>query len=405
MKILQLTHKPPVPSIDGGCLAMHQLSSCLLKTGAIVKVVSISTVKHPIVFSDDFIEYRDKTSFESVFINTKVNIFKAISSILRRSSLQADRFFSNEMAQKLKDIFIKETFDVVVLESVFTGNYLETIRNHSQAKIFLRGHNIEHLIWQRLSKQTKNPIKKAAYCYLAASLKRFELSLFEKIDGYLPITEVDSKFFKQLRPNLSSQVVPFGIDLPVYPYQEHKINPHKISLFHIGSMNWQPNKEGMRWFLEHVWKKAVEKHAHLTLVLAGKGNKEFFRNKIYKNVQVFDFVEDAQQFMNKHDIMVAPLLSGSGMRIKIMEGLALGKPIITTTTGAEGIEISNRENIFIADTPEAMLQTIDFCVNNIEKCEEMGKNARKLIENKYAQNIISQQLIEFLSFTQSHSNY
>jgi glycosyltransferase involved in cell wall biosynthesis len=399
MKVLQLTHKPPVPCIDGGCLAMRQITDCLLSAGVNVKVVSISTAKHPVENSEEFAQYSRLTRFESVFVDTKTTVSKAITSLVRRSSLQADRFISKEMITKLETLLLKETFDVIILESIFVGNYIETLRKYSKARIILRVHNVEYLIWERLSKQTKNPVKKAVYCYLARSLKRFELSLFNKIDGYLPITEVDYTFFKAKYPNLSSKVIPFGINLSDYPYHARKINKNNISLFHIGSMNWQPNIEGMNWFLENVWEKYVEtwRAASLRFVIAGKGNKAIFCNKNYKNLQVFDFVENAQQFINEHDIMVVPLLSGSGMRIKIMEGLALGKPVITTTIGAEGIEVTDKENIFIADTPEKMIQTIDFCVNNVEKCEKTGKNARKLIENKYTQEIITKDLMEMLN--------
>ena len=396
MKILQLTHKPPVPSIDGGCLAMRQITSCLLATGADVKVVSISTPKHLIIPSDEFLNYESEIKFESVFINTKINLFKSFVSFVKRSSLQVDRFFSIEMVIKLKEILSKEKYDVVILESVFVGNYIETIREHSKAKIFLRVHNIEHLIWKRLSKQTKNPVKKITYNYLASSLKRFELSLFNKIDGYLPITEIDHSYFKEKFPNLNSKVIPFSIILSDYQFCEHSIDKDNISLFHIGSMNWQPNIEGMNWFLENIWEKISEFYPQLTLVLAGKGNKVFFRNKNYKNVQVYDFVDNAQQFINEHDIMVVPLLSGSGMRIKIIEGLALEKPIITTSIGAEGIDITHKENIFIANTSEEMIQTIEFCVTNIENCEKIGKKARKLVEEKYTQEAIAKGLLQFL---------
>ena len=162
-------------------------------------------------------------------------------------------------------------------------------------------------------------------------------------------------------------------------------------------MNWQPNIEGMNWFLENIWEKVAEKYQNITLKLAGKENKTVFGNKNLKNVHIFDFVENAQQFMNEHDIMVVPLLSGSGMRIKIMEGLALGKPIITTTIGAEGIEITNKENIFIADSSEEMVEIIELCATHVKKCEEMGKNARNLIENNYRQEIVAKELIALLN--------
>ena len=394
MKVLQLTHKPPFPSIDGGCLAMYQISSCLLNENIDVKVVSIETKKHPTVSCEEYFNYQKITRFESVFVNTKIKFLQVLKSFIRRTSLQADRFFSKEMVNILKFVFSKEEFDIVILESIFVGNYINTIRKFSKASIILRVHNIEHLIWKRLAIQAKNQAKKAAFFYLANSLKRFEFSLFKKIDGYLPITEIDYLFFKEKFPTLSSQVIPFGINLPNYPIQNHKIDENHISIFHLGSMLWQPNKEGMFWFLENVWKKV--NNPKLTLVLAGKDNKAFFAHKNLKNVQIFDFVENAQQFMNAYDIMVVPLLSGSGMRIKIMEGMALGKPIITTTIGAEGIEITDKENIFIADTPEEMVEIINFCATHAKKCEKIGKNARKLIETRYTQEIIAKDLTTFL---------
>jgi len=396
MKILQLTHKPPVPSIDGGCLAMRQITSCLLDAGIEVKVVSIATPKHPVVFNDESIQYQNKTRFESVAVNTKIKIHKSIFSILKRSSLQADRFFSKKMVKKLEAIFSNEQFDIVILESIFVGNYIETIRKHSQARIFLRVHNIEYLIWERLSKQAKKLLERAVYTYLAKSLKRFELSLFNKIDGYMPITEVDHQFFKEKFPAVRSNVIPFAINLNDYPLQAHTIDENNVSFFHLGSMNWQSNIEGMTWFLENVWEKVAE-NSKISLTLAGKDNKAVFGKKNLKNVQILDFVESAQQFINDHDIMIVPLFSGSGMRIKIMEGLALGKPIITTTIGAEGIEITNKENIFIANTKKEMIETIMFCTNHIKKCEEIGKNARNLIENSYTQEIIAKELLAIIN--------
>ena len=396
MKILQLTHKPPMPCIDGGCLAMNQITSSLLKTGVEVKVISITTKKHPVIFSEETTQFFNQTKFQSVFINTKIKIGKIVLSFFNNSSIQSNRFYSKEMDNLLKTVLSEEKFDVVILESIFVGHYIETIRKYSKARIILRVHNIEHLIWERLSKKTKNPIKKIIYKYLSNSLKYYELSLFHKIDGYMPITEVDHQFFKEKFPNINSIVIPFAVDLSYYHYKEHKIDKNRITFFHIGSMNWQPNIEGMNWFLNNIWEKVAAKYPNIFLILAGKGNQKVFANKSYTNVQIFDFVEDAQQFMNDYDIMIVPLLSGSGMRIKIMEGMALGKPIITTTTGAEGIEIADKENIFIADTVEEMVKSIEYCVHNSDVCEIVGKNARQLVENRYHQEKITKDLMGFL---------
>jgi len=401
MKILQLTHKPPVPSIDGGCLAMRQISNSLLSSGVELRVIAIETKKHPIVPSAEFTNYKENTNFESVFVNTNITIPKIVKSLLGKRSIHANRFYSKKMNERLKTLFSHEPFDVVIFESIFTGAYIPTVRKYSKARIIMRIHNIEHLIWRRLALQEKNLLKKLFFYSVASSLKRFECSLFKKIDGYIPITEVDNFYFSQQFPTLCGQVIPFGIDIKEYHYEKGELPTEPISFFHIGSMNWQPNKEGICWFLDNIWEKATAKYPNITLVLAGKGNAELFKSRTLKNVKVYDFVEDAQQFIKEHDIMLVPLLSGSGMRIKIMEGMALGKPIITTSIGAEGISVKDKENILIADSPEAMLDLLFFCIEHPEKCEEIGRNARQLIEDRYTQEKISKDLIAFLNTIKS----
>ena len=108
MKILQLTHKPPVPCIDGGCLAMKQITSSLLKTGAEVKLFSISTEKHPVIHSEETTHFFNQTKFQSVYINTKIKLRKLILSFFNNSSIQSNRFYSKEMDNLLKTVLSEE---------------------------------------------------------------------------------------------------------------------------------------------------------------------------------------------------------------------------------------------------------------------------------------------------------
>ena len=171
MKILQLCHKPPLPPKDGGCIAMNNITQGLLQQNHQVKVVAISTPKHPVNSKDLDADYYKKTKFETVFINTGTNLFKIFKTMLFNRSYYISRFYSKELEKNWLRFF-KETFDIVQLESIFVTPYIPIIKRHSKAKIILRTHNIEHKIWQRRTAQQSSIFKKLIFTSLTKKLKR-----------------------------------------------------------------------------------------------------------------------------------------------------------------------------------------------------------------------------------------
>jgi glycosyltransferase involved in cell wall biosynthesis len=160
-------------------------------------------------------------------------------------------------------------------------------------------------------------------------------------------------------------------------------------------MNWIPNQEGIRWFIENVWNKIHKEFPSLKYYIAGREMPEWLTKSNYPGVVVAGEVEDALRFMHQHSVMIVPLFSGSGIRIKIIEGMAAGKAIISTSIGAEGIHYSENENILIADESDAFCEAVKTCIANREFCRSLGANARKLIENEYQRKDIIRNLIGF----------
>ena len=160
-------------------------------------------------------------------------------------------------------------------------------------------------------------------------------------------------------------------------------------------MNWIPNEEGIDWFLNKVWDLINMKMPDLKFYLAGREMPDWLINNKKTNVEVVGEVESAQDFINSKVIMIVPLFSGSGIRIKIIEGMALGKAIISTKLGAEGIHYEDNKNILIANTPEEFVDQIEKCIKSKKLCETIGFNARKLIEKKYDNKKIIQNLVDF----------
>lgn len=395
MKILQLCHKPPFPLLDGGCIAMNNIAAGLIKQGHEVKVIAISTPKHPVKDLDDFKSYREQTNFESVFVDTTITFNGLIKSFIKNESYHINRFDNKQVNSKLIDILTHNSFDIVQIETIFMAPYIKTIRMYSKAKIVVRLHNIEHQIWQRLVQNETHFLKRITLKWLTNKLKNYEMSIFQNIDGFMAISSVDYHYFNQKNPYTKGSIVPFGIEIEDYQVDDNYLPSDIPELFHVGSMNWLPNIEGIEWFIKEVWPMILEQYPSITFTIAGRNIPTQFYTKNSKNLKVIGEVENAKQFMLSKDIMIVPLLSGSGIRIKIIEGMALGKTIITTTIGAEGLDINDGVNILIANTPQEFLEKISLCVNSPEICKIIGENARNYVALHHHNNSISNEIISF----------
>jgi len=396
MKILQLCHKTPLPAIDGGCIAINNITQCLLDSGMDVKVVAVATPKHPYMVSAFSKTYLEKTRFESIYIDTTPHKIEALKTLFTGKSYQISRFYHKNMVNKLTQILKCETFDIIHIESIYMAPYIPLIRKYSKAKILMRLHNIEHQIWERLSENEHNPVMKLAYKVNAHQLRRVERKILQEVDGYMSISEPDYQYFNNTMPNVPGIVIPFGINVDNYDMEDDDyIATDHPSLFHLGSMNWSPNVEGIEWFLDEVWPEILVAHPDLTFTLAGHDIPENIRNRQDKNVTVVGAVPDANEFMMDHDIMVVPLLSGSGIRIKIVEAMALGRVVITTSIGAEGLDVQDGKHLFIANTPEEFVSVVNKCVSMPDICSIISENAQHYISVNHNNAVIAQRIIDF----------
>lgn len=392
MKILQLCNKPPYPAIDGGCIAMKNISLGLLQNKVKLKIISISTEKHPFEIDNFPKEFVNKTKIEGVFIDTRVNIIDAFSALVTSDSYNVSRFFSADFDKKIKETLLDGEYDFVHLESLFLTPYIGTIARYSKAKIVLRSHNLEHLIWERLANLEGNKAKRIYLKHLSKKLKNYEHKVLNDVHGIAAISFEDTKRYQNLNCEVPLITVPFGLD--VSNYQPNYLKPKdKLKLFHIGSMDWSPNIEAINWFLDDIFPKLDPNK--IELHLAGKNMPDYIKNVKHKNVKIHGMVACALDFMSKYDVMIVPLLSGSGMRIKIIEGMALGKTIITTKIGLEGIGATHKKNILIAESSEDFISLINWLNSNPNECIKIGQNARQFVEQHHDNKTIMKDLISF----------
>lgn len=373
-------------------MAMNSIVKGLIGAGHNVKILAVNSEKYHIKEEDIPKSYKKETNIELVDVDLSIKPIAAFKNLFTDKSYHVERFISDNFKNKLVEILKNNKYDIVQLEMIYMAPYIETIREHSDATIVLRAHNVEHLIWDRIAKKTKFPLKRWYLNHLVRTLRKYEMDVINKVDGIAAITYRDATFF---RGETAVPVIdiPFGVNPDEFnPAYEVKDNP---TLYHIGSMNWMPNEEGIRWFLNNVWDKVAKRNPDLQLNLAGRNMPKWLLRLKKRNVNIVGEVPDAKEFVKNNDIAVVPLLSGSGIRIKIIESMAMGKTVVTTMVGAEGIQYSEYENIIIADSPSKMVEVICKIVKEPKEAQRIGCNARRLVEDIYDNKKIIERLLLF----------
>lgn len=393
MNILQICSKIPYSPKDGGSIAMNILTHGLIDCGNNVDVFAINTPKHFVKDESVSKEYKLKTNYQSVFIDTDIKPIDAFLNLFSSKSYNVERFYSKEFELALVDRLKSKEYDIIQLETLWVTPYLDVIRKYSKAKVVLRSQNVEYKIWERLAQDTTNIIKKAYLNLLAKRLKAFEVSEINNYDAILTITPLDSDVYLKHGCKLPILHVPFGIDINKYKIDKSELE--KPSIFHIGAMDWRPNADGLNWFLKNVWENVIKNNKNIKLYLAGRNMPEWLVKLKIDNVVVEGEVPDSHKFINSKSIMIVPLASGGGMRVKIIEGMALGKTIISTSVGAEGIDYTDGENILIANTQDEFVKAIAKCLQDESYADTIAKNGEKLAQTKYDNKVICNNLTAF----------
>ena len=367
---------------------MYDVTSNLSAEGHEVTLLAINTPKH----------FQPASVMENVArviaipVNTDLSKTKAFLNLFSSVPYNLERFISKEVERALTDLLQKETFDIVHVEGLFMAWYVDLIRKYSNAPIIMRSHNVEYLIWERLAANEPNPLKKIYLKYLANGIRNFEKTYVNKFDAIAAITEEDKARLRELGCTVPIEFIPAGVEMSRFEKKsEIRIKPN--TLFIISSLNWLPNLEGIDWFLENVWKTVAKTLPKLELHIAGKSPPEHLLKLNMPNVFVHGFVPSASQFMQQHELMLVPLLSGSGMRIKIIEGMALGKCILTTPVGAEGIAVEPGQEIFISEDPETWVNWLKTYYAGQLPVKEVGAKAAEKAKNAYDNRRIIQKFL------------
>jgi glycosyltransferase involved in cell wall biosynthesis len=380
MRILVLCNKMPYPSNDGGTIATMNMITGLAAQDNKVDVLAMQTHKHNFPLEKLAPELKRNINWHSVWIDTEISFAGLLKNLFfSRLPYNAERFVSEEFGSKLKEL-LKNNYDIVQLEGLYLSSYIPTIRKYSESIISLRAHNVERQIWERLAETEPNPIKKIYKRILSCRVGQLESLTLSQIDLLVPITHNDAEKlpFEPAR----TYVAPSGIEPQKFaPYKEPV---SAKSVFYIGALDWEPNQEAIVWFVRNVWSDVHSQHPDWEFHIAGRNAPDSFASELRSFPVVFDGqVASAQEFIAHHNIMVVPLLSGSGMRIKIIEAMAHSRCVITTPVGAEGIDAENGRHLLIGKTPDELKALLSKVMESDELARQIAADAYEFTRCKF----------------------
>jgi glycosyltransferase involved in cell wall biosynthesis len=384
MKVLLITNRVPFPADGGYSIVVYNTIQALLELNCKITLFCLNTTKHYVDVKTIKDPVLSQIKFHQYKIDNRIKAKDAFINLFSKQSYNISRFYHPGCASKIGHLVRTGKFDVVQFEGLQVTPYLEVIKANSDAKLVYRAHNIEHQIWKRLTQQESFLVRKLYLNILSKRLKRFEFKVLQSFDALIAISFVDERFFKSM--DFEAPIFTFPVALNLDHYQHHyPLSKHK-SVGYIGSMDWRPNIEGLDWFLNKVWPSLQQLNSGITFHLAGKNIPKQYN--IMGNDETFVMegrVENAQEFISRQHVLIVPLLSGSGMRVKIIEAMALGKCIIATSIAAEGINCQHDKNILIADKADDFYKQILRCFTNKGLINKIGDGAKKLVE-KYHDN-------------------
>ena len=384
MKTLYVTNKPIYPIVDGGCFAMDSFLQSLL-TFSEVKTLCISTHKHPFHIENYPSDIVKSTNPKGVFINTKTKPISFLKSVLKNESYNTARFYSTSFSTHLQAEINSNQYDCIILESAYLLVYLDELRTPFKGKIILRAPNVEYKIWEDYYEFSTTIFKKTIYRYLAKKLKQFEIEAISKVDLVCAITENDKLQLMEDGIRCPISVIPFGVKQDF----ESNIPIENDKLFFLGAFNWKPNYDAALFIVKEIIPELILSYPDIEVHLAGSFMPEEFYAFASKNIHIHGKVASSDQFISKHGILIAPIFSGSGVRIKIVEALALGIPVIASTIAMQGIPTNS---VLLADNKTEFIAQIKKLVNNKKERINLQQKAKEVIHQEFSFEAISAKL-------------
>lgn len=321
-------------------------------------------------------------------------LFETLSAaigIIGNKPYIAKKYFKKHIRDIISDVIAREKIDLVHLDMLPLYEYSKYI---DDVPILLTNHNVESLRLARRANNENNIILRYVLRKQAIKLFNYEKNAIKSISHCIVVSDEDKSYLSKFNPSCKFYVIPNGVDTEYYkPKKKH--NKNLPVILWVGNMADPYNRQGIQYFIHKVFKKIHAEVPDVLWLIVGKEPPDDLvklQQEYTKNIQLIGYVDDVRNYYNNADVLVVPLLSGSGTKLKVIEGLGMGMPIVTTSIGAEGIDVQPGRDIEIANSADHFAKLVINLLKNQTKRDQIKKNARKIATEKYDWNIIGELL-------------
>ena len=316
----------------------------------------------------------------------------ALKSLLWGNPYSIDWLKSKDFELKISKWCSIYNYDLVHFDTISLHIYKKATHN---TPLVLDHHNIESHMMLRRASNEKNILKRLYFTQEGVRLKRYEKNALDFYKGHITCSDVDGKRLQDISSKANYKVIPNGVDIDYFLPQGLKQDSGR--LIFVGTMNWYPNIEAVRYMVNKVLPLLTKKRPDIQLDVIGASPPSDLVElaNLSNNFNILGFVDDIRPFIEKAAVYVCPIMDGGGTKLKILDALALKKAIVAHPIAAEGIAVENNKNIAFASTPKEYVETIIDLLDHPEKRKKIGDEARKLILDKYSYDSIGKQLSNF----------
>lgn len=390
MNILFIAPRVPLPADTGG----------KIRTLNILKQLALESNLHLVCFSFD---ENDKDYLSDLKkLKIKVTLVPMLETTLFQKvywlffhgmPISLIKYHTSAMEHAVKKLVENESFDAIHVDHLHMAHYLNCFKG---IPCMLDEHNVEYKILQRCAAVEKSLPKKIAYENQSKKMNRFESETAQKFSCVFTCSIDDRLLLNKITNGLVPiYVVPNGVDTDYFKPDTNETM--EDALVFTGSMDWLPNDDAITYFCDEILPLIWERNKEIKLYVVGKSPSQSVKELAAKDsrVVVTGRVDDVRPYIAKSKVFVVPLRVGGGTRLKILEAMAMGKAIVSTSIGAEGIAYSQDENILLADTPEEFANKTVNAIANSSKIQALGKSGRELVLESYDWRVVGRQLRHF----------
>lgn len=322
-----------------------------------------------------------------------------LGGLLTRVPFVALKYRTRTLRQRVRQLVVNQQVDIVHLDMLPLAEYLDEVRG---VPVVLTEHNIESLRMRRWAEVERNPVLRSHLRLQATRLVRYERMVLARLRHCVATSTFDLEALRNMNPRCRLHVVPNGCDVDYYRPRLRAADDAPGVIW-VGGMNDPYNRRAVEYFAEAIFPPLVARVPRVRWVVVGRNPPSAVLDLVRRypgQVLIEGFVEDVRPYYAKADVTVVPLLSGSVTKLKVIEGLAMGMPIVTTSVGAEGLEVKPGGDLFVADDPRVFVEYTATLLSDVWMRERVGRNARIIAEREYDWRVIGQRMFDVYTQTQ-----